>query len=202
MLRLVGIDLAGRSEKPSGWALLKGRTVSVKELHTNQEILFETVNAKPALVAIDAPLTLPEQGSMRKADRDMRQRGYPVLPPLFPAMKELTLRAIRLVEELRRGQIKAIEVHPTSTRKALQMPLKDWHKIQEIFIEMGLINEWKKRALTPHETDAITAAITALLYIRGETESIGDKKSCIIVPLPAYWRKYMSYFAQSISAQE
>lgn len=188
-MNLVGIDLAARPEGPTGWVLLKKRKVFVEELYNDREILFETIKAEPDLVAIDAPLTLPAHGAMRKADREMHRRGYPVLPPLFPAMKELTLRAIHLTKELRVEQIKVIEVHPTSTRKALQMPLKDWHKIQKIFEEMGLSNEWEKRLFSPHELDAITAAITAHLHIKEKTESIGEpKEGFIIIPLPMHWK--------------
>jgi len=195
-LHLIGIDLAGRPERPTGWAFLKEKWVTVKELYSDHEILLETINAKPALVAIDAPLTLPEHGVMRKADQEMRRRGYPVLPPLFLTMKELSMRAIHLTEELRMEKIKVIEVHPTSTRKALQMPLKDWHKIQKIFEEMGLDGEWKKRLLSPHELDAVTAAITAHLHIKGKTESIGElKEGFIIVPLPVHWKKCITDFA-------
>jgi len=195
-LHLIGIDLAGRPERPTGWALLKEKWVIVKELYSDQEILFETINAKPALVAIDAPLTLPAHGAVRKADQEMHRRGYPVLPPLFPAMKELTLRAIHLTEELKMEQIKFIEVHPTSTRKALQMPLKYWRRIQKIFEEMGLSDEWERRILSPHELDAITAAITAHLHIKGKTESIGEpKEGFIIVPLPIHWKKCITDFA-------
>jgi len=195
-LSLVGIDLAGKPERPSGWALLRGRTVTVKELYADGEILFETFGAKPALVAIDAPLTLPERGALREAGREMQGRGYPVLPPLFPAMKVLTLRAIRMTEALRGEQVRVIEVHPASSRKALQMPLKDWHRIQEIFVEMGLGGDWEKRALSPHEVDAVTAVITAHLHINGKTEGLGEQKEgIIIVPLPMHWSKYTSTFA-------
>jgi len=189
-LNLVGIDLAGRPEGPTGWALLKERKVFVKELYGDSEILFETIKAEPNLVAIDAPLTLPAHGAMRKADLEMHRRGYPVLPPLFPAMKELTLRAIHLTEELRVEKIKFIEVHPTSTRKALQMPLKDWHEIQKIFEEIELSDDWEKRILSPHELDAITAAITAHLHMKGKTESIGEpKEGFIIVPSLIHWKE-------------
>lgn len=195
---LVGIDLAGKPERPSGWALLRGRRVTVKELYADDEILFETLGAKPALVAIDAPLTLPGSGALRKADREMQRRGYPVLPPLFPAMKELTLRAIRLAEALRREQVRVIEVHPASSRKALQMPLKDWRRIQEIFVEMGLGGNWEKRPLSPHELDALTAVITAHLHLKGKTEGFGEQKEgFIIVPLCVHWSEYMLTFASN-----
>jgi len=196
MLPLVGIDLAGRPERPSGWALLRGRRVTVKELYADNEILSETLGANPALVAIDAPLTLPEHGALRRADREMQRRGYPVLPPLFPAMKELTLRAIRLTKVLRREQVGVIEVHPASSRKALQMSLKDWRRIQETFVEMGLGGEWEKRTLSPHELDAITAVITAHLHMKGKTEDLGEQKEgIIIVPLPMHWGKYAATLA-------
>ncbi len=195
-LHLVGIDLAGKPERPSGWALLKGLMVTVKELYTDDEILFKTLEAKPDLVAIDAPLTLPERGVLRKADREMQRHGYPVLPPLFSAMKELTLRAIRLTEALRREQVEVIEVHPASSRKALQMPIKDWRQIQEIFVEMGLSGDWEKRPLSPHELDAVTATVTAHLHIKGKTEGLGEQKGgFIIVPLSVHWSKYVSAFA-------
>ncbi len=189
-LRLVGIDLAGTSRRPSGWALLEKNNVTVKELMSDNEILTETVKVKPVVVAIDAPLSLPRCGALRKADKDMKRRGYPVLPPLFPAMKELTLRGMRLANKLSKKEIKVIEVHPTSTRKALQMPLKNWSQIQKIFLEMGLRNELERRVLTSHEIDAITAAITAYLYVKGEIENIGDQEEgFIVVPISKHWKE-------------
>ncbi len=105
-------------------------------------------------------------------------------------MEKLTLRAIRIVKELRRRRFKVIEVHPTSTRKTLKMPTKDWKKIQAIFLRIGLEGDLKTRVLTPHEIDAVTAALTGHLYIQGKTELIGDKKEgYIIVPSESDWRK-------------
>ncbi len=172
--------------------------VTVKELYADDDILFETLGAKPDLVAIDAPLTLPERGALREADREMQRRGYPVLPLLFPGMKELTLRAIRLTEALRREQVRVIEVHPASSRKALQMPLKDWRRIQEIFVEMGLGGDWEKRPLSTHELDAVTAVITAHLHVKEKTEGFGEQKEgFIMVPLPVHWSEYVATFARN-----
>lgn len=193
-MRVIGIDLAGLATNPSGFALLSDHELETKLVKADSDILKLCWGERPNLVAIDAPLALPIRGALRKADREMHRRGYPVLPPSFPAMKQLTLRAIYLAGKLREKQIKVIEVHPTSARKALQMPLKDWHQIQKIFIEMGLRGEWRKRVLTPHEIDAITATITAWLYIRGKTEKIGGRKEgFIIVPARRHWKK-MSWF--------
>jgi predicted nuclease with RNAse H fold len=92
----------------------------------------------------------------------------------------------RLIEEKR---YKTIEVHPTSTRKALQMPLKDWKAIQERLKTLGLKGEVETRPLATHEIDAVTAALTAVLHLKSKTERVGDeKKGYITVPKKRDWR--------------
>ena len=188
-MRFVGVDLAGSPKRPTGWALLDGRTIMVKELYTDNEILTETVQACPTLVAIDAPLTMPREGALRRADREMRRLGYPVLPPLLPGMKMLTHRAMRLVGNLRKFGVEVIEIHPTSARRALGMPLKDWDEIQRVFLKLGFCGGWSGRRLSPHEIDAITAAIVALLHVCGETQNVGDpSEGVIVLPTSRSWR--------------
>jgi predicted nuclease with RNAse H fold len=187
---VIGIDLAGSSKNPTGWALLKDTTVETLLLHTDNEIVENTLRNQPTLIAIDAPLSLPKKGEFfRKADREMIRKGYRVLPPNLPAMRKLALRAIksnRLIEEKR---YKAIEVHPTSTRKALQMPPKDWKATQEILKTLGLKGELETRPLATHEIDAITAALTAALHLKRQTEQIGDnEEGYIILPKKRDWK--------------
>ena len=187
---VIGIDLAGSSRNPTGWARLKGNTVKAFLLYTDSEILENTLRNHPALIAIDAPLSLPKKGEFfRKADREMIRKGYRVFPPNLPAMKKLALRAIRLNRLIEEKRYKVIEVHPTSTRKALQMPLKDWKAIQEILKTLGLKGELETRPLATHEIDAVTAALTAVLHLKSQTERIGDdEEGCIIVPKKRDWR--------------
>jgi predicted nuclease with RNAse H fold len=187
---VIGIDLAASSRNPSGWALLKGNTVKTSLVYTDSEILENIVRNHPALIAIDAPLSLPEKGAFfRKADREMIRKGYKVFPPNLPAMKKLALRAIRLNRLIEKKRYKTIEVHPTSTRKALQMPLKDWKAIQEVLKTLGLKGELETRSLATHEIDAVTAALTAVLHLKSQTERVGDeKKGHITVPKKRDWR--------------
>jgi len=187
---LIGIDLAGKPKNPTGIALWKQKRVKAQSVYTDDEILAYLKNFKPSVVAMDAPLRLPKGGILREADREMIKRGYGVFPPTLPAMKTLTLRAIKLSELIKKEDFKTIEVHPTSTRKALGMPLKDWGKIQAILKSIGLKGDIQVRTLTPHEIDAITAALTAYLHIKGQTEEIGDEEEgFIIVPKRQNWRK-------------
>ncbi|MEM3695366.1 MAG: DUF429 domain-containing protein [Candidatus Bathyarchaeia archaeon] len=187
---LIGIDLAGKPENPTGIAFWKEKNVKVRLVHSDDEILACVKDFKPTIVAVDAPLKLPKVGILRKADKEMIKRGFRVFPPILPAMKTLTLRAIRLNELIRKEGFKTLEVHPTSTRKALGMPSKEWGKIQAILKSIGLRGDIQVRALTPHEIDAVMAALTAYLHIKGKTEEVGNEEEGFIsVPKRQDWRK-------------
>lgn len=186
---IIGIDLAGKPEKPTGIAFWKRKNISVHIVHSDDEVLEGTKNFNPTIIAIDAPLNLPKVGILRKADTEMIKMNYRVFPPTLKTMKTLTLRAIRLKELMEKEGFKILEVHPTSTRKALGMPLKNWEKIQNILKSIGLKGDVQLRALTSHEIDAVTAALTAYLYIKGETENIGDEdEGFITIPKRQDWR--------------
>jgi predicted nuclease with RNAse H fold len=187
---IAGVDLAATPLNPTGWATLKGRVISACHLFSDKEILSKIVKCKPTLIAVDAPLSLPKNKKFtRKADREMQKRGYPVFPPRFRTMERLTVRAIKLTHKMRSEKFDVIEVHPASTRKALKMPTKEWSKIQEIFVSIGFEEDIKTRVLTPHEIDAVTAALTGYLHLKQKTELVGDRiEGYIVVPTESDWR--------------
>lgn len=187
---IIGIDLAGLKKNPSGLAILRQRKVQTKLVYSDEEIIDSITDNKPYLIAIDAPLSFPKEGFLRNADRQMMKKGYRVLPPNFPHMKELTDRAVNLNNLITQKSYRTIEVHPTSTRKALQMlPPKEWQIIQEIFKQMGLKGNIETQRLTAHELDSITTALTAQLYLKNQTEKIGDEQEgYIIIPKKRDWR--------------
>lgn len=186
---IVGIDLAARSQNPSGWAIWKNKSVSARLVYTNKEIMEGVTYSKPIIIAIDAPFHIPKEGTLRKADREMMKAGYRVFPPRLPGMQKLTLRAMKLNKIIAKAGYKTIEVHPTSTRKALSMPTKDWGKIQAALLHIGLEGDIRVRTLALHEIDAVTAALTAYLHLKNHTEALGDKEEgCIIIPQKRDWR--------------
>jgi len=186
---IIGIDLAGKPKNPTGWALWKSKKVETSLIHTNEEILEGITHSDPTIIAIDAPFSLPKKGILRIADREMIRRGYRVFPPCLPAMKTLTLRAIKLNKLTTKKGYRTIEVHSTSTRKALNMPLKDWRKIQTTLETIGLEGTLKLRTLKCHEIDAVTAALTAYLHMKNQTEAIGNgEEGYIIIPKKQDWR--------------
>ena len=186
---IIGIDLAGKPENPTGWAAWENKKVKASLLYMDNQMLEAITQSKPEVIAVDAPFSLPKSGILRKADREMIKNGYRVFPPRLPAMKALTMRAMKLNRLIAEKGFKTIEVHPTSTCKALNIPLKDWEKIQTALTQIGLEGDLKVRTLTPHEVDAVIAALTAYLYMRNQTEALGDEEEgYIIVPKKQDWR--------------
>ena len=57
--RIVGIDLTGSEARGSGWCFLDGSRAETAVLFADDEILDETIRARPQLVSIDSPLCLP-----------------------------------------------------------------------------------------------------------------------------------------------
>jgi predicted nuclease with RNAse H fold len=186
---IIGIDLAGKQKNPTGWAVWENKKVETCLLYTDNQILESIIQNKPEIIAIDAPFNLPKSGILRKADREMIKNGYRVFPPTLPAMKTLTIRAMKLNMLIAKKGFKTIEVHPTSTCKALNIPPKDWKKIKTVLMQLGLEDTLKVRTLAPHEIDAVIAALTAYLYMRKQTKALGDEKEgYIIIPKREDWR--------------
>jgi hypothetical protein len=173
----VGIDLAGIERRPTGWAFIKRQSVTFRTLFFDDEILGETVRVSPRVVAIDAPLSLPKTGFTRYVDRQMVKLGYRVLPPLYPAMRLLTKRGIKLSRKLRAREIEVIEVHPRSSMKALSINTRNWKgRLADLGFKIPQVRA------SEHEVDAIFAAVTAVMYLRGKYERIGDEEGVIILP--------------------
>jgi predicted nuclease with RNAse H fold len=184
-----GIDLAGKPENPTGWATWENKKVETRLLYRDDQILEAITKNKPEIIAVDAPFSLPKNGIFRKADREMIKKGYRVFPPRLPAMRTLTMRAIKLNKLIAKKGFKTIEVHPTSTCKALNISPKDWGKIQTVLTQIGLEGDLKVLTLTPHEIDAVIAALTAYLYMRNQTEALGDEEEgYITIPKKQDWR--------------
>ena len=72
-LPVVGIDLAGSEKRGTGFCVMDPHMrCRTAVLHTNQEVLRLTSEARPGVVSIDAPLFLPKGG------RALRSLGLPI----------------------------------------------------------------------------------------------------------------------------
>jgi len=176
-MKIIGIDLAGFEKNDTGFCVFENKTVRVKILKTDSEILSEIEIEKPDLICIDGPTTLPVQ-NQRRCDLELKQYG--ALPPLLGGMRYLTMRANRLREKLQ--NYKVIEVLNIATAKILGFWDQDPAKRQKALLAMDIKGDIEQREMTKDEIDSITAAITGYLYLEGKTQEIGDEEGVIIVP--------------------
>jgi predicted nuclease with RNAse H fold len=171
---VIGIDLAALPHNITGAATFDGDRLECATLREDEEIIGYFLGRRPEVVAIDAPLTLPYgrccfddaccgPRKIRTCDRMLISMGYRVFPPGFSFMKQLTLRGISLRERLELEGIKAIEVHPRTTKRILGLGR---------FAEAG--NE--------HEDDACAAAHAAYLYVQGKCAELTGADGTIVIP--------------------
>lgn len=178
-VKIIGVDLAGRPTNPSGFALLSNRKISTRLVYSDKEIVELCTRESPALIAIDAPLSLPMRGNLRTADGELIKRGLRVFPPTFAGMRSLTERGIKLATELRTKNLQVIEIHPrTSGILFFKTPDRGrWvTKLRKKGVKL-------KESVSKHEIDAAMAALTGALHLQKKTEEVGDaKEGTIIIP--------------------
>ncbi|MDT7886042.1 MAG: DUF429 domain-containing protein [Thermoproteota archaeon] len=188
---VVGLDLAANHKKQSGFCILN-ENLEVKTflLFTDNEILEHVKRYDPELIAIDAPLSLPlgrtslEEKSnihLRLCDRELLELGIKFFPITLGPMRKLTERGIKLKLMLENLGYKVIEVFPGATQDILGLVRKNQgvNKLREGLISLGI--KGIKNEMNDDELDAITCALTGLLYLKGECIELGDKKEGILI---------------------
>lgn len=192
----VGIDLRSGPRYPTGLAALDAS----RQLHrlevarTDEEIFAAIAATDPVLIAIDAPLGLPEgrcctdptcacavHGIMREADRVCAAAGFRPFPTLLPSMVKLTERGIRLHAALAELGHTVIEVYPGMAQDVLGIPRKgkSVDALRRGLKRAGIRGIPRARRVTHDELDAITCALVAQLHLAGSTETMGPG-----VPIP------------------
>ena len=146
-------------------------------LYTDAEILSAVEEEYPQLVCIDAPLSIPKNGDMRGCDQELRDYGK--LPPLLGGMKSLTERGMEL-RNILSDTYTILEVFSKATAKILGYYNEDPVKQQKRLLSMGIRGDLERRVLTKDEIDAVTAALTGYLYLKGKTKEVGIEARIII----------------------
>ncbi|MFH1125895.1 MAG: DUF429 domain-containing protein [Candidatus Altiarchaeota archaeon] len=182
-MRVVGVDLAGSSKNETGFCILKidneKKSVETRILHSNEDLIQAIVEAKPDLVAIDAPLIY--NGVNRKCDELLRQYG--ALPATLPGMETLAKRGVLIAKELEKNNIKNIEVYATASAKILGVYNKEEFQMQKNMMSLNLDGDTTTRLLIKDELDAVSAALTAYLHMVNQTKTVGDESGRIVIPM-------------------
>jgi hypothetical protein len=189
---VVGLDLAGVESRPTGFCALKGLRAKTRNVYEDEEILKETLEIAPRLVAVDAPLSLPEGRKsieersnihLRECDKELLKRRIRFFPVTIGPMRKLTTRGIRVKEVLENEGIKVVEVFPGGAQDLLKIPrkqkgLNELKKGLETLGIIGLVN-----GLTDHELDAVTCAYVGYLLLKGKACIYGTKDQAIVMPV-------------------
>ena len=197
--RVVGIDLTGSDARGSGWCFLNGSRAETAVLSADDEILDETIGARPDLVSIDSPLCLPrgrtsvddadpgrnEFGIMRESERELKRRGVNVYPCLIRSMQKLTARGIRLAGMFRERGIPVIESYPGAAQDIMRIPRKgagpEW--LKKGLSDFGVSGDYEHQEVTHDELDAITSALVGTFHLAGMTEALGtEEEPPLIIP--------------------
>ncbi|MEZ4504133.1 MAG: DUF429 domain-containing protein [Dehalococcoidia bacterium] len=197
----LGIDLRSGPRYPTGLAVLDSsrRIREIAVVRTDEAILEAIERHRPTIVAIDAPLGLPEgrcctdptcscasAGIMREVDRICAAAGYRPFPALLPSMVGLTLRGIELHRVLTEAGRHVIEVYPGMAQDVLGVPRKGQglDGLRRGLFRQGVRGmprrrNGRPRRVTHDELDAVTCALVGLMHLEGTTETMGPG-----VPVP------------------
>ena len=183
---VVGLDLAGSEARRTGFCCLTGAwTVRTRLLGRDAEVVEETVRARPRLVAIDAPLSLPRGRAdlddrngphFRACDRRLRELGIPFFPITLGPMRMLTRRGLRIRSALEASGLRVLESYPGGVQDLLRWPRKSEgvERLRRALVRFGFRGDVQHRTISHDELDAIACAHVARLFLEGEAQLIGD----------------------------
>jgi predicted nuclease with RNAse H fold len=196
---VVGVDLAGSPRRNTGICLLRGMTVvSFATVHSDEDILVFIDRARPDLVAVDAPLSLPpgrrslEERTgehFRPCDRELLRRGIKFFPITLGPMRMLTARGIMLKEALAGRGREVIEIYPGAAQDVWKIARKQGglSKLRRGLEKLGL--KGLRKDMNGDELDAVTGALVGRLYLTGGAEVLGNfNEGAIVIPKAAALR--------------
>ena len=187
---IIGLDLAGSERRPTGFCVIKNDQVETRHLFKDDEIIAEIEKYKEALVAIDAPLSIPKgrrsidersNVHLRECDKELLRRKNRFFPITLGPMRMLTKRGMKLKRELIKRGFKVIEVYPGGAQDILGIArkTKSKDKLREGLRKLGI--KGLRKNMSDHELDAITAAYVGKLYLEGKYEAFGDPEEGLII---------------------
>ncbi len=115
-------------------------------------------------------------GHLRECDRELLRMGIKFFPVTLGPMRKLTMRGMKLREDLRKYGIDVIESYPGAIQDILGFPRKsqDMKGLWKALLCYGVKGRIETTQPTHDELDAVTAAIVGILLLRGDTIDIGD----------------------------
>jgi len=188
-LVVVGIDLAGSPKRPTGLCVLHDMIAETRVVFSDDEILDFVKKARPSLIPIDAPLSLPDGRltihdrageHLRKCDRALLRYGIRFFPVTLGPMRMLTERGLALKRELAQLDYKAVECYPGAAQDLWGLPRQHQDRLGLLtgLRELGV--HGLKKIATGDELDAATAALTGRWFLLGQGLMLGGDLGILI----------------------
>lgn len=194
---VVGLDLAGSPRRRTGFCRLgPGLATETRVLGDDAEILGAVRAARPRVVAIDAPLSLPRgrrsldipgPPHLRACDRGLLDLGIRFFPVTLGPMRSLTRRGIDLAGRLRGEGFAVIEAYPGGAQDLLGIPRKGagTERLRRALGRFGFTGAVRRRAITHDELDAVVCAYTGREHLAGRSIVLGDPaEGLLVLPRP------------------
>ena len=189
-MNVLGIDLAGSPGRPTGVCVMDGKLeASCATVFSDDEIISRAESECPDIIAVDAPLSLPEGREdidirsdihLRECDRELLRRKIKFFPITLGPMRMLTRRGISLKGILNEKGFSVIEVYPGAAQDILGIARQKFPE--------RLLGGLKKLGigglhdgLNVHELDAVTSAYVGVMHLAGKAEEIGAPSGGLIV---------------------
>jgi predicted nuclease with RNAse H fold len=169
---------------------MTGDLIETKLLRTDEEIIAETLAARPDVVSIDSPLSLPvgypkHTAIYRECERALKRVGISVFWCLLPSMRGLTMRGMRLAKNLRHHGMHVIESYPGAAQDLLLIPRKkaSLDELKWGLVRAGFKGSWVDQKISHDELDAITSALVGLFFLADDYIALGNaKEDYLIIP--------------------
>lgn len=188
-LVVVGIDLAGSPRRPTGLCRLRGLRAETHVAFSDDDILRVVRQARPDLVPIDAPLSLPKgrrtihdrSGEhLRDCDRELLRRGIRFFPITLGPMRMLTERGLALKSKLSAMGYRAVECYPGAAQDIWGIPRqhRDRQGLLTGLRKLGVLS--LRKTATSDELDAATAALVGRWFLFGQGAMLGGESGILI----------------------
>ena len=161
-------------------------------LHGNKEIIEKTLEARPDIISIDAPLCLPKGRKsledrnaphLRECDRALLRMHIRFFPITLGPMRMLTARGILLKKVFEKKGFEVIESFPGAAQDVLGIPRKQkgLELLRKGLIKFGVKGDVKKKDITHDELDGITCAIVGKMYLENNYTALGVKEEGFMI---------------------
>lgn len=192
-VRVVGIDLAASPRRPSGICILRGWRAETSLAFNDDQILQAVRRARPDLVTMDAPLSLPKgrrtlhgraDKHFRASDRALLRLGVRVFPVTLGPMRMLTARGLALKQTLQAMGYRVVECYPGAAQDLWGLPRqqRNRRRLRAGLFRLGV--KGLRKAATGDELDAATAALTGRWLLFGRGRMLGGRNGILIPAIP------------------